>query len=116
MNVLEVAIYALVMTSTTMPFTCEQGNQDGVVCSNGISAAEDGEGHLRYSNGLTVLKDRQGGIAFSNGVTTHFDAAGWVKFSSGISVRRETLEKYRFSNGMVCRLMEPTRAWCVPGK
>ncbi|WP_119679263.1 hypothetical protein [Indioceanicola profundi] len=101
MNPLEIAVYVMVLTSGTDPFTCTRIDQT-VACSNGLSAALNGAGEIEFQTGVSVAKRPDGSLAFSNGISSHWGSAGWVQFSNDIAVRRTRDGSFRFSNRMVC--------------
>lgn len=121
MNVLEVAVYAMVLTAQApKPFDCYAVKPAGVNCTNGLAATPTGaKGDIAFSNGVTVLKDGKGGVSLSNGVTTFFDSGAWVSFKSPdgatlVSARKTAATRFRFSNGLHCetKAEEPDRAHC----
>lgn len=111
MNVLEVAIYAMVLTaSQPRPFECVAVQPEGVNCTNGLAAMPESASIIRYNTGVDVIKDARGGVTLSNGIGTHFDASAWVAFkdTSGqtkVSARRTGPFRFKFSNGFVCEAM-----------
>ena len=111
MNVLEVAVYAMVIGGQSQAMKCAESDLGGVNCTNGLAAVAGERDAIRFSNGITVNKTS--GIALSNGVTAHLDGAGWLEFSSGIGVRRDSPYRFRFSNGFICTLVERTMAECT---
>jgi hypothetical protein len=112
MNVLEVAVFAMVVLGPNQrPFNCEV-SVGGVRCSHGIAAFREGVNDIVMSDGVKVAKSQKGELQFSNGVIAKMDEAGWVQFSNGVAVRRETSEQFRFSTGMVCRFTAMGRAGC----
>ncbi|HYI69232.1 MAG TPA: hypothetical protein VEX87_05785 [Skermanella sp.] len=112
MNVLEVAVFAMVVLGPNQrPFNCEV-SVGGVRCSHGIAAFREGVNDIVMSDGVKVVKSQKGELQFSNGVIAKMDAEGWVQFSNGVAVRRETSEQFRFSTGMVCRFTAMGRAGC----
>jgi hypothetical protein len=112
MNVLEVAVFAMVVLGPNQrPFNCEV-SVAGVRCSHGIAAFREGVNDIVMSDGVKVVKSQKGELQFSNGVIAKMDSAGWVQFSNGVAVRRETSEQFRFSTGMVCRFTAMGRAGC----
>jgi len=116
LNVMEVAVFALVMLGQNPePFTCET-TQAGARCSHGLAAFESGRDTILFSNGVRVAKPDGQSIVFSNGIrTTHMDPAGWLRFSNGIGVRVEPDRvSWRFNNGYGCRVMSPTMGGCGP--
>ena len=114
MNVLEVAVYAIVIGGQTQSFKCVENDLGMVNCTNGISATAGEREAIRFSNGVTVTKTS--GITLSNGVRAHLDAAGWLEFSNGIGVRRDSPFRFRTSTGFVCVLIERTMAQCADGR
>lgn len=103
MNVLEVAVFAMVVLGPhQQPFACAV-SIGGVRCSHGIAAFRDGADDILMSDGVKVAKSPKGELLFSNGIQAHMDSLGWVQFSNGVAVRREGTERFRFSTGMVCR-------------
>jgi hypothetical protein len=112
MNVLEVAVFAMVVLGPNQkPFNCEV-SIGGVRCSHGIAAFLEGVNDIVMSDGIKVVKSPKGELQFSNGIVAKMDSLGWVQFSNGVAVRRETSEKFRFSTGMVCRFTAMGRAGC----
>ena len=112
MNVLEVAVFAMVVLGPNQkPFNCEV-SIGGVRCSHGIAAFIEGFNDIVMSDGIKVVKSPKGELQFSNGIVAKMDSLGWVQFSNGVAVRRETSEKFRFSTGMVCRFTAMGRAGC----
>ena len=111
MNVLEVAVYAMVIGGQPQAIKCVESDLGGVNCTNGLAAVAGEHDEIRFSNGVKVVKTS--GIALSNGVTAHLDGAGWLEFSSGVGVRRDSPYRFRFSNGYVCTLVERTMAECA---
>lgn len=119
MNVVEVAIYALVLTTAQpKPFECVTVKPEGVNCTNGLAALPASNGAIRFNNGVSVLKDRDGRVRLSDGTSTFFDSSAWVTFrgeggKSLVSVRRTAATRYTFSNGFTCEaLPDPTMARC----
>ena len=121
MNVLEIAIYAIVIGGQPQPvggesasLKCVESEQGAVNCTNGLSASAGERDEIRFSNGIRVSKAR--GINLSNGITAHVDGAGWLEFSNGFGVRQDTRYRYRLSNGGFCQLVERTMAVCEGGR
>lgn len=110
MNVLEIAVYAMVLTaSQPRPFECVAVQPEGVNCTNGLAAKADGP-NLLFSSGIQVRKDNQGRVSLSNGLKTRFDATAWVAFQDGegktlVSVRKTGALRFKFSNGYQCEAM-----------
>lgn len=108
MNVLEVAIYAMVLTAQSpKPFDCYAVQPDGVNCTNGLAALPAGKNDLVFNNGVKVLKNAKGEVKLSNGVTTFFDSGAWVSFKTPdgsvvLSARRVAPMRFKFSNGLHC--------------
>ncbi|MEA1677241.1 hypothetical protein [Nitrospirillum sp. BR 11163] len=120
MTVLEVAVYALVLTGGKTPFFCEQKGaavapvvvtQVVVECTNGLSATEE-KGVIHYDNGVAVSRLPDGNLSFSNGITAHWGAGSWVQFSTGVSMRRVAGGNFRSSTGMLCEAGGTTKASC----
>lgn len=117
MNVLEVAIYAMVISashpsSPPRPYECVAVQPEGVNCTNGMAATEPNPMVLRYNTGVEIIKDRQGRVRISNGLSTYFDSSAWVEFRDGagkarISVRKTGPFRFKFSNGFICEAMGP---------
>ena len=115
MNVLEIAVYALVLAARAMSFECVADPAGrGVACTNGLSAQSEGSRDIRFNNGVVVHKSEAGEVSFSNGIETYFDITGWVRFTNGISVIRNGPASFRFSTGYACRLVSQGRATCAP--
>lgn len=112
MNVLEVAIYAMVLTaSQPRPYECVAVQPEGVNCTNGLAvASESPNGVMAFNTGVQVLKDNQGRVRLSNGITTHFDSSAWVAFKNPagqttVSVRKTGPFRFKFSNGFLCEMI-----------
>jgi hypothetical protein len=101
MNILEVAVYAMVLTAgQPNAYECVAVMPEGVNCTNGLAAKNDGP-NLLFSSGVQVRKDRQGRVTLSN---------GWVAFEDGegktvVSVRKTGPMRFKFSNGYQCEAM-----------
>ncbi|CAO3434992.1 hypothetical protein [Azospirillum doebereinerae] len=112
MNVLEIAIYAMVLSAQQpRPYECVAVQPEGVNCTNGLAARNDGP-HLLFNSGVQVRKDNQGRVSLSNGMKTRFDSTAWVAFEDGggkpvVSVRKTGPLRFKFSNGYVCEAMGP---------
>ncbi|PWC83046.1 hypothetical protein TSH100_21870 [Azospirillum sp. TSH100] len=110
MNVLEIAVYAMVLTaSQPHPYECVAVKPEGVNCTNGLSAKPDGP-NLLFNTGVQVMKDRQGRVQLSNGLQTRFDSSAWVEFQDAgkkpvVSVRKTGPLRFKFSNGFQCEAM-----------
>ena len=103
MSVLEVAVFAMVLTSATAPFDCWMETDQSVVCNNDLIAQEIGYGRILFSNGVTVHKDAGGTLWFDNGIDAFMDATGWIQFSNGQAARRNHEGNIVFGSGMTCR-------------
>jgi len=114
MNVLEVAVYAMVIGGQAQAFKCVETDLGTINCTNGLSATAGEREAIRFSNGVTVNKNS--GIVLSNGIRAHLDGAGWLEFSNGIGVRRDSPYRFRTSNGFVCVLVERTMAQCADSR
>jgi hypothetical protein len=113
MNVLEVAVFAMVALGPNQtPFDCEV-SVAGVRCSHGVVAFKDGANDILMSDGLKVVKSPKGALSFSNGIVARMDGVGWVQFSNGVAVRRENSERFRFNTGMVCQFTAMGRVGCA---
>lgn len=110
MNVLEIAVYAMVLTAgQPNAYECVAVKPEGVNCTNGLSAKADGP-NLLFNTGIQVIKDRQGRVQLSNGLQTRFDSSAWVEFQDAgkkpvVSVRKTGPLRFRFSNGFQCEAM-----------
>ncbi|MBP2290509.1 hypothetical protein [Azospirillum rugosum] len=111
MNVLEVAIYAMVLTaSQPKPYECVAVQPEGVNCTNGLAATASSPNVLAYNTGVQIIKDNQGRVRLSNGLNTHFDSSAWVSFKdksgqTAISVRKTGPYRFKFSNGFICEII-----------
>ncbi|MDR3516161.1 MAG: hypothetical protein P4M00_10105 [Azospirillaceae bacterium] len=114
MNVIEVAVYALVLTKASLPFTCAPHGADGASCSNGYSATVDGDKNIVFQDGVAIEKMPDGGLKFSNGINSYWGSMGWIQFSNGMSVRRDNRGVFRFNNGMACRSLPGDTVDCQP--
>lgn len=110
MNVLEVAIYAMVLTTAQpKPFECVAVQPEGVNCTNGLYATPKGPTVIAFNNGVDVVKDAKGQVRLTNGLTTFFDASAWVSFKDPkgqtlVSARKTGAFRFRFSNGYTCAI------------
>ncbi|NYZ11723.1 hypothetical protein HL658_04110 [Azospirillum sp. RWY-5-1] len=110
MNVLEVAVYAMVLSNAQpTAFECVAVQPEGVNCTNGLYAKPEGESVIAFNTGVKVLKGNKGQVSLTNGLTTYFDASAWVSFKNGkgdtlVSVRKTAPYRFRFSNGYTCAI------------
>lgn len=120
MNVLEVAIYAMVLSAQhPQPFQCFAVRPEGVNCTNGLAAKPGDSGAIDFSDGVRVLKGRDGQVKFSDGTTTGYDAMAWVTFRAAdgnpiVSARKIAPLRFKFSNGIHCETTtgDPGTARC----
>lgn len=111
MNVLEVAIYAMVLTaSQPKPYECVAVQPEGVNCTNGMAVTASSPNILAFNTGVQVIKDNHGRVRLSNGLNPHMDSSAWVAFkdSAGqttVSVRKTGPYRFKFSNGFVCEII-----------
>lgn len=120
MNVLEVAIYAMVLSAQhPQPFQCFAVRPAGVNCTNGLAATPGADGAIVFSDGVSVVKGRGGQVTFTDGTTTGYDAMAWVTFRKPdgapiVSARRVAPLRFKFSNGIHCETTssDPERARC----
>lgn len=120
MNVLEVAVYAMVLSAQQpQPFECFAVKPDGVNCTNGLAATPVNGTGIVFNNGVTVRKSPKGEVSLSNGVATFYDATAWVSFKAAdgntvISARKTGALRFKFSNGLHCESKndQPDRARC----
>jgi len=113
MSILEVAVFAVLVTNAADPFFCRTLAEGGARCSNGLGVEATGEHTIRFSNFVTVTKLNNGDLAFSNGLTSSRGSFGGYQFSNGVSVRRLAGGIYEFSSGLICRPRLPAIAECV---
>lgn len=114
LNVLEVAVYAMVMLGgAQQSFICES-NPTGVRCSHGVAAFPSEKDSIMFSDGTRVSKDARRQVVFSNGLTNIMDSAGWVQFSNGVGFRRDTriATRIRFTSGAMCEQVGENMARC----
>ncbi|MEI6986052.1 MAG: hypothetical protein WCK65_07990 [Rhodospirillaceae bacterium] len=114
MNVLEVAVYAMVIGNPTQPIKCVESGLGTVNCTNGLAAKAIERDGIKFSNGVAIIKSP--GLTLSNGIVAHLDSAGWLEFSNGISVHRDSQYRFRLNNGYTCLLVERTMAECQDGR
>lgn len=119
MNVIEIAVYAMVLTaSQPKPFECVAVQPEGVNCTNGLSALPQKADIIAFNNGIKVVKDKSGRVQLSDGTTTFFDSSAWVSFvnkagETFVSARRTARTRFKFSNGFTCEgLPDPDMARC----
>ena len=56
MNVLEVAVYAMVIGGQPQAIKCVESDLGGVNCTNGLAAVAGEHDEIRFSNGVKVVK------------------------------------------------------------
>jgi hypothetical protein len=113
MTIIEIAVYAAVL-SGAQPMICSL-DDDAIVarCSNGLTAVIVGSSTVAYGNGVVVRHKGDEFPVFDNGLQSWFSSAHWLEFSNGISVRRRSIGDYEFSNGLVCRVEMPSLVDCA---
>lgn len=112
LNVLEVAIYAMVLAGGD-PLVCtrQEGTEEMVLCSNGQVAHMD-QDRITFKKNVAVVKMADGTLVFSNGISSHWGSAGWVQFSNNISIRRNSDGTFKTSKNLVCRQLSADKATC----
>ena len=112
LSVLEVAIYAMVLTAADpKPFECVSVQPDGVNCTNGLFAEPLPSGGLKFNTGISIAIGRDRSLTFSNGIKIHLDSSAWAHFKQGtttvVSARRTDPKgsRFTFSNGYVCQFI-----------
>jgi len=115
LNVLEVAIYAMVLAGGD-PLVCtrQHGTEEMVLCTNGEVIRMDGD-RITLKNDISVVKFPDGTLAFSNGIRSKWGSAGWVQFSNDIAVRRNYDNSFKTNKGVVCRALSEDKASCQKG-
>lgn len=119
---LEVLIYALVITGNPVPTDCALRADKSVLCTNGLSAAEDPrvggilfDGKMLAGKKVLVRYGRDGSLLFSNGITASRTSAGWIKFSSGVEARRDmsgASNAFLVAPDLICTEVTGTQASC----
>lgn len=119
LSVLEVAIYAMVLTAADpKPFECVAVEPDGVNCTNGLFAEPLPTGGMKFNTGVSIAIGRDRSVAFSNGIQIHLDSSAWAHFKRGsatvISARRNDPKgsRFTFNNGFACQMMDQDMARC----
>ena len=112
LNVLEVAVYAVVLFGNPPGGLSCESSPVRVLCNNGVAAFEDGFETITFSNGVQVSKTQNRELLFSNGVGVYMDSAGWLQFSNGAGLRRDRADRYRFVDGTICDQPAPNQARC----
>lgn len=112
LSVLEVAIYAMVLTATNpKPFECVTVQPDGVNCTNGLFAEPLPTGGMKFNDGTSIAIGRDRNVLFSNGIQIHLDSSAWAHFKRGtttvVSARRmdPTGTRFKFNNGFACQFV-----------
>lgn len=112
MTVIEIAIYAAVMSGAS-PLVCHLQDSAVTRCSNGLVAEALSATTVRYGNGIVVEHQGDRFPVFSNGMRSWLSSAGWLQFGNGIGVRRIGDGNYVFSNGLHCVSELPDLVNCV---
>lgn len=116
MTVIEVAVFAMVLTGGKTPFFCESkgpAEESVVTCTNGLTTDDWKGPAIHYSNGVVVSRQQDASLSFSNGLTAHWGAASWVQFSNGVGVRRIGPGTFKSSTGLTCQAGGDTKASCA---
>ena len=116
LSVLEVAIYAMVLTAADpKPFECVSVQPDGVNCTNGLFAEPLPAGGMKFNTGTSIAIGRDRNVVFSNGIKIHLDSSAWAHFKHGtttvLSARRMDPRgtRFNFNNGYSCQFMGKDR-------
>ena len=116
LSVLEVAIYAMVLTAAEpKPFECVSVQPDGVNCTNGLFAEPLPGGGLKFNTGISIAIGRDRNMAFSNGIQVYLDSSAWAHFKRGnttvLSARRSDPSgtRFNFNNGYACQFVGKDR-------
>ncbi|WP_439815762.1 hypothetical protein [Zavarzinia sp. CC-PAN008] len=114
MNLLEIAVYAVVVTGSSQPFTCSVEARSHAACTNGLTAILRTARDLDFSNGISVRRGIDGTLLFSSGVRAQFNNLGQVAFSNGLNVRKIDDTRFIFDNGLTCRIEKANLVRCAP--
>ena len=113
--VLDILIYALVLSGTPAPATCEAKTEELVVCTNGTTAKWDARTDISSVNGTPVYR-RNGRTVFGNGISGGKNAFGWTVFSNGVMTRRDSLggnpDAYLINPDLICEAVGERKAAC----
>ncbi|WP_029007564.1 hypothetical protein [Azospirillum halopraeferens] len=116
LSVLEVAVYAMVLTAAQpRAFECVAVQPEGVNCTSGMAAVPTKGGGMAFNNGVTVTVTPSRDVVFSNGIRIHLDSSAWAHFKQGdtvlVSVRRMDSRgtRFNFNNGYTCQYIDKDR-------
>ena len=114
--VLEILIYALVLSGAPTPISCEVQRDNTVRCSNGTTASWDERAGYATVNAIPVVRNGEGRLVFGNGITSARNAFGWTQFTNGVAIRRDYLggnpDAYYVQPSLFCAEVTPSKAAC----
>ncbi len=115
--VLDILVYALVLSGAPKAISCEAHSETQIVCSNGTTATWDTQAGYASVNGIPVTRDKNGRVVFGNGITSSRTAFGWTAFTNGVQVRHDVLggrpDAYLVNPDLICDKVSETKAACT---
>lgn len=116
--ILDILIYALVLSGAPSPMSCEVQRDNSIRCSNGTTATWDSRTDLVSVNRIPVTRNADGHFIFGNGITSARNSFGWTRFTNGVMIRRDYLgghpDAYLVNPALLCQDVTPTKAECKP--
>lgn len=113
--ILDILVYAMVLSGAPGPGACEATSQETIVCTNGVAAKWDERTDTIAVNGTPVYR-QAGRYVFGNGITGSRNSFGWTVFSNGVMIRHDVLggrpEAYLINPDLVCDTVSEKKAEC----
>ncbi len=113
--VLDILVYAVILTGTPTPLACEAKSERMVLCSNGTAGTWDPRTDAVAVNGTPVFI-QNGRYKFGNGITGSRNSFGWTAFSNGVMIRRDYLgghpDAYFINPDLLCETVGEGKAAC----
>ena len=112
----DIVMYAVVLTGTPQPASCEATSETTAVCSTGVKATWDPRTNIPSVGGTPVYVDN-GHYKFGNGITGTHNAFGWTLFTNGMMVRHNNLggrpDAWLINPNLVCDTADERKASCL---
>jgi hypothetical protein len=113
--VLDILVYAVVLSGAPAPTVCEAVSEDTVTCTNGATGKWDPRSDTVAVDGTPVYL-QNGKYVFGNGMTSSRNAFGWTAFTNGMMIRRDVLggkpDAWLISPDLECETVTERKAEC----
>jgi hypothetical protein len=113
--ILDILMFAVVLSGTPTPMACEAKSETDFVCSGGINATWDPRTNIASVGGTPVYR-QDGKYKFGNNISGSRNSFGWTVFSNGMMVRHDNLggrpDAWLINPDLLCDTVDERHAAC----